>query len=247
MGMKLNNLNYENVIKEFNSDINCKINSINSIVCFDDSASKLLKIIGRVIDNIDGEIKFSDEMETAVYIPTDPASFPWLNVEDNIKYVLENSTHLSNKIENNILQIINDVGLNGYEKHFSDNNSLGFRFRISIARALVFNSILILIDNSFCVMDDETKFELFDMIKSISKKYDVSFLINTKNISDAIYLSENIYLMKEGKETFLDSINLLEEWKELGSEDRRSRQQKIVEKIINIFTKNNLDNIQLKL
>ena len=243
MVINLNNLNYDNTIKDFNFDINCKLNSINSIICFDDSASKLLKIIGGVVDNFEGEIKFSDEMKTAVYIPSNPSSFPWLNVEDNIKYILENSTHSINKKENNIKQIINNVGLNGYEKHFPNNNSLGFRFRISIARILVFDPVIILIDDSFKDMKDETKFELFDLLKILSKKYNVSFLINTNNISDAIYLSENIYLMKKGFNKFIDSINLIEEWKLLEKESRSNRKQKVTEKIINIFTKNNFDKI----
>jgi len=243
MVINLNNLNYDNTIKDFNFDINCKLNSINSIICFDDSASKLLKIIGGVVDNFEGEIKFSDEMKTAVYIPSNPSSFPWLNVEDNIKYILENSTHSINKKENNIKQIINNVGLNGYEKHFPNNNSLGFRFRISIARTLFFDPAIILIDDSFENMKDETKFELFDLLKILSKKYNVSFLINTNNISDAIYLSENIYLMKKGFNKFIDSINLIEEWKLLEKESRSNRKQKVTEKIINIFTKNNFDKI----
>lgn len=243
MILEIKNLNYISISKNFETNLNGEKNSINSIICYDESASDLFKIIGNVECDFEGEIKYPDTIKSAIYITKASSSFPWLNVEDNIKYVLKNTTSTFVKSDINIQKIINDVGLKGYEKHFCDNNSLGFRFRISLARALIFNSVIILIDNSFFEMDNETKFELFDLIKNISQKYDISFLINTTNIYDAIYLSENIYLMKEGNSKFLDSINLLEEWKSLGAEDRKNRQQKVTEKIINIFAKNSLDNV----
>jgi len=243
MILGINNLNYRSVFKNFKVNLNLEKNSINSIICYDESASALFKIIGNVESDFEGELKYPNTIKSAIYIPEASSSFPWLNVKDNIKYVLKNSASTLVNNDVNIQKIINEVGLKGYENHFCDNKSLGFRFRISLARALIFNSVLILIDNSFSEMDNEIKFELFDLIKNISKKYAVSFLINTTNIYDAIYLSENIYLMKEGNSKFLESINLFEEWKNLETEDRRNRQQKVTEKIINIFAKNSLNNV----
>ncbi|MCH8171323.1 MAG: ATP-binding cassette domain-containing protein, partial [Bacteroidetes bacterium] len=197
--LKISDLNYSNEFHNFNFEIEAKQNSINCILCFDSSASALLKIIGNVEDNFQGEIKLKNDNSKVIYIPKEPSSLPWFNVEENIKFVINNSELSVNISNEQIQKVIESVGLAGYEKHFSDNSSLGFRFRISLARALVLQPALILIDNSFYKMDDETKFELYDLLKNVSSDYNVSILLSSTDINETIYLSEIIYLMKGKK------------------------------------------------
>ena len=241
--LRISDLNFSNVFQNFNFEIEAEQSSINCILCFDNSASVLLKIIGNVEDNFQGEINIDNEKSIAVYIPAEASSLPWLNVEENVKFVINNSKYSVDISNEQIKKIIESVGLKGYEKHFPDNRSLGFRFRISLARALVLRPALILIDNSFHKIDDETKFELYDLLKEVSSIYNVSVLLASTDINEAIYLSENIYLVKGEKAEIIERINLKEEWQKLSEENRNNRQIILKEKILKSFLVNDVNNI----
>jgi len=240
--LKINDLIFDNVLKNFNFEIDVSQNSINSIICFDNSASSLLKIVGNAEENFKGEVTLNENLR-AIYIPKNPSSLPWLSVEENIKFILENSSYKEAVAQNQVQNLIDDVGLTGYEKHFPANNSLGFRFRISLAGTLALKSSLILVDNSLKQMDEETKFELYDLLKKISSKYNVSFLLASNDINEVIYLSENIYLMKAGNSKIIDKINLKEEWQKLNKEGRGNRQLQLKEKILHLFLQQDVNNI----
>ncbi len=240
--MKISDLNYCKELKNFNLEIDIQQCSINSFICYDKSASALLKIVGNVEDNFEGTVTFKENSRT-IYIPQKSSSFPWINVEENIKYVAENSEYNVDVYGVQIQNLIDDVGLTGYEKHFPDNKSLGFRFRISLARVLALKPSIILIDNSFDKMDEESKFELYELLKKVSSKYNVSFLLTTSDLNEAIYLSENLYLMKAGNSELIDKINLKEEWEKFVDENRGNRQIKLKEKILKLFLQNDVTNI----
>jgi len=92
-------------------------------------------------------------------------------------------------------------------------------------------------------MDEESKFELYELLKKVSSKYNVSFLLTTSDLNEAIYLSENLYLMKAGNSELIDKINLKEEWEKFVDENRGNRQIKLKEKILKLFLQNDVTNI----
>ena len=170
--------------------------SIVSILApFTAGKSTLLKIIsaiekpnsGKVLldgtsyDNPDGRI---------VYIPEKPSSYPWLNVEENIMFAS------SNNKGTNIEEMLSAVGLTGYGKHYPHPKSTGFRFRISLARALAVNPVLILLDDPFKKLRGETKKEIYNLLKKLRDELNLNFLLGTTNITEVVGLSDKIYLMK---------------------------------------------------
>ncbi|MGB8320612.1 MAG: hypothetical protein WCE54_20945, partial [Ignavibacteriaceae bacterium] len=124
-----------------------------------------------------------------------PSSFPWLNVKQNLAFVSE--INEKNDVEKNTGEIISLVGLNGYENHFPHNDSIGFRFRISLARALVVKPDVILIDDSLKKLDFETKEEIYHIINSAAVKLNTSFIYATTSISSAVKLSDSIFIMEK--------------------------------------------------
>ncbi|PID57307.1 MAG: hypothetical protein CR986_09260 [Ignavibacteriae bacterium] len=159
--------------------------------------STLLKILADLESYTSG--KLHTNFLRRVFIPSEPSSFPWLNVWQNISF----KTELN---EQKIQNIIDDVGLHGYEDHFPDNKSLGFRFRISLGRALAYEADLILFDEPFNKMDEITRNEIYILVKRIYKKYKVSFLLGTTNIKEAIYFSDKIFVMKKQPGKVVDEI-----------------------------------------
>jgi ABC-type nitrate/sulfonate/bicarbonate transport system ATPase subunit len=93
--------------------------------------------------------------------------------------------------------LINMVGLEGYEKYCPHNTSAGFRFRISLARALRQNPSLIILDDPFTVMEQEIKKEIYQLVKRINQTVKTTFLLATFDISEALTLSDSILLMKK--------------------------------------------------
>ncbi|MCX6167899.1 MAG: ATP-binding cassette domain-containing protein [Ignavibacteriales bacterium] len=151
--------------------------------------SVLLKIISGLEEQTSGDI-VNPSSQKIILIPTAPSSFPWLNVYENVKFGLNKCD------EKQIQSLINIVGLEGYNSFQCHNRSLGFRFRISLARSLAHNPSAILLDDPFSEMDNKTKNELLMLIRKINKTLGVTFLLATSNVTEALFLTDKVYLMK---------------------------------------------------
>jgi NitT/TauT family transport system ATP-binding protein len=163
---------------------------ITSFIAPKNSGKSLLLKITAGLKNADSGEILNSTGGKIIYLPGKPASFPWLNVYENVSFGIKNIN------ESEIKKIIGIAGLEGYEKHFAHSTSLGFRFRISLARSLAHNPALILLDEPFGKMDDITKMEVYGIIRDVSKNQKISFLCSSSNVTESIYLSDKIYLMK---------------------------------------------------
>lgn len=173
--------------------------------------STLLKIISGIESQTSGTKKIlGEEYNSAdgriIYIPEKPSSLPWLNVRENIEFVLEQKKITIDKTI--VEKIINDVELTGYENHLPDDKSPGFRFRISLARALAVNPKIILLDEPFLRMSTETKSEIFSLLKSVCKNYQVAFILATINIIDSFILSKILFLLSRDTGTIFDKMDV---------------------------------------
>jgi NitT/TauT family transport system ATP-binding protein len=169
----------------------------------------LLKILSAVEKPSEGEVILSGKAYNKpegkiVFIPSNPSSFPWLNVKQNVEFALNTAENNGSKVSEAILL----AGLESYEAHFPDDNSLGFRFRISLARAIAAGPEIILLDEPLKNLHGETKKEIFNLIKDIAQKINVTFIIASINISDSILLSDKIILMKRHPGRLADTIDI---------------------------------------
>ncbi|MBD3410919.1 MAG: ATP-binding cassette domain-containing protein, partial [Ignavibacteriales bacterium] len=79
-------------------------------------------------------------------IPSTPSSFPWMNARENVEFALKATGVESEAREAKADEALKIVGLEGYEFHTPDNASVGFRFRIALARAVAVDPKFILLD-----------------------------------------------------------------------------------------------------
>jgi ABC-type nitrate/sulfonate/bicarbonate transport system ATPase subunit len=162
-------------------------NVITSIIApLGSGKNSMLKILA----GLDLQKDKNNQINNSVYIPSEPSSFPWMNVTDNIKF---GNYNISSEQIKNLCTL---VGLEGYESHFPNNKSLGFRFRISLARSLAVKPQVILLDEPFSKMDHLTKHEMYQLVLEISMKLGITMLLATSNLSEAVLLSNKIHLMK---------------------------------------------------
>jgi len=152
--------------------------------------STLLKIIAGLEKQTSGEVHHRTDQKI-IFIPAQPSSFPWLNVSKNISFGLQQING------DEIKRLINLVGLEGYDTFHPDNKTYGFRLRISLARSLAHKPSLIVLDEPFNQMDVTTKMEILVLIRNINKTQKTAFLLATSNITEALFLSDVIYLMKK--------------------------------------------------
>lgn len=194
---------YGNKVKLFtNISFTIEEGKITSIIApVGSGKTSLLKIISRLEHPNDGEILVNGNGKI-IYIPPEPSSFPWLSVKENVVFAL--NSYSTEKIS----ELINIVGLEGYSEHYPDDNSLGFRFRIALARSLAHNPKCICIDEPFNKMDLITKLELYQLLRKIKDELKTTLLITTTNITEAILLSDRIYLMGKVPASIFEAIQL---------------------------------------
>ncbi len=177
-----------NLFRDISFEVN-KSDFISILASSSTGKSTLLKIIANIEQPDEGNIVNLNNSKI-VYIPSSPSSFPWMTVKENIKIAAGNDAN-----ENHVNKCIKDVGLEGYENHIPNNASLGFRFRISLARALSVKPEIILLDDPFEKFDRETKFEIYSLLNELSCKEKYTFILSTTNITEALFLSDKIHIL----------------------------------------------------
>ena len=98
--------------------------------------------------------------------------FPWLDVKSNILMPVRNNSAYSEKAE----KLLDLVGLAGFADYYPARLSGGMKQRAVIARALISNPGVLLLDEPFTALDAPTRKELQTMIRSLKKEVEVSVL-----------------------------------------------------------------------
>jgi NitT/TauT family transport system ATP-binding protein len=225
-------LELRNVTKEYidnNHNCNKILNNINLIINHNEfisivgpsgcGKSTLLRIIIGLEKYTDGEILFKGKpmkIDGTVnpYMAMVFQSFglfPWLTVVENVEFGLE-SMHMP-KIQRRkkSLSIIQDVGLEGFEDAYPRELSGGMKQRVGIARALVMDPEILVMDEPFSALDPLTAEALREEILKVwSNKLatpEVVIMV-THNIEEAVYLSDRVVVLSHRPGSILNEVNI---------------------------------------
>lgn len=132
--------------------------------------------------------------------------FPWLNIEDNISYVLNEGT--KEEKAKKVAEHIELVGLKGFEKAYPRQLSGGMAQRAGIARALVNQPELLLLDEPFGALDAFTKIQMQQEVKRIHKTEGTTMILVTHDIDEAVYLADRIVVMSSRPGTIKKIVNV---------------------------------------
>lgn len=159
----------------------------------------LLNIVAGFLDKTSGsvqldgkEIKGPGAERGVVFQNADLAIFPWLTVQKNVEYGLKMKGIKKEERKKTALDAIALVGLKGHEKKYPDELSGGMKQRVQIARSIAANPEVLIMDEPFGALDAQTRRTLQDELISIWKKTGKTILFVTHDISEAVYLGENI-------------------------------------------------------
>ncbi|MEO7124084.1 MAG: ABC transporter ATP-binding protein [Lacisediminihabitans sp.] len=121
--------------------------------------------------------------------------FPWLTVAGNIAVPLKVAGLKDAERKARINEVLRAVGLGDVGRQYPWQLSGGMQQRVAIARSLAHQPDLLLMDEPFASVDAQTRFDLEDLILRVRVEYDVTVVLVTHDIDEALYLSDRIVVL----------------------------------------------------
>jgi len=135
-------------------------------------------------------------------------SFAWLTVRKNVEYGLklqgidkEKRRELSNKI-------LESVGLAEFAERYPKDLSGGMKQRVAIARTLINNPRVVLMDEPFGALDPQTRWGMQSSLLEISKRENNLIIFITHDVSEAVYLADTCYVLSKRPAHILEKIDV---------------------------------------
>jgi NitT/TauT family transport system ATP-binding protein len=160
----------------------------------------LLKIIAGLLKPTSGEIEVNGARVTGPgpdrsFVFQDFALLPWASVIRNVAFGLELRGVAKSERDAIAEKYIRDVGLAGFEKKFPHQLSGGMRQRVGLARALSVNAQVLLLDEPFSAVDEQTRRKFQEDLLELVKNERKTFIFVTHSIEEAVYVSDQIAIL----------------------------------------------------
>jgi NitT/TauT family transport system ATP-binding protein len=160
----------------------------------------LLKIIAGLITPAAGEVlvngrKVEGPGPERAFVFQDFALLPWANVIRNVAFGLELRSVPVAEREGVAEKYIREVGLSGFERKYPHELSGGMRQRVGLARALAVKADVLLMDEPFSAVDEQTRRKFQEDLLQLISLERRTFLFVTHSIEEAVYLSGHIVLL----------------------------------------------------
>lgn len=208
-------LQLENIFKNYNEkevlkNINFEITEGQLVCVLGPSGcgkTTLLNIIGGFIEDFSGKIFIDNTDITNVPPERRPVAtvfqsyglFTHKNVIENVSYGLKFLKLSKKEILVQATSVLEKVGLAGYQNKYISELSGGEQQRVAIARSLVLQPKVLLLDEPFSNLDVHLRGTMRDEVRRIQKEFDVTMIIVTHDQEDAFRLADKIIVMNNGK------------------------------------------------
>jgi NitT/TauT family transport system ATP-binding protein len=135
-------------------------------------------------------------------------SFPWLTVAGNIAYGLKINGVPGEKAKETVAQLIQAIGLSGFENAYPETLSGGMQQRVAIARTLALRPSVILMDEPFGALDAQTRSEMQQLLLKVWDETASTILFVTHDVEEAIYLADRIFIMSAHPGTIVEDVQV---------------------------------------
>jgi NitT/TauT family transport system ATP-binding protein len=131
---------------------------------------------------------------------------PWTTVTGNIELPLRYRDIDSSERGRRVTASLDAVGLSGFGDRYPWQLSGGMQQRVAIARALAYQPMLLLMDEPFASVDAQTRADLEDLVMAVRDRYDITIVVVTHDIDEAVYLSDRVIVLSKSPSTVLDLV-----------------------------------------
>ncbi|NLW52504.1 MAG: ABC transporter ATP-binding protein [Tissierellia bacterium] len=195
-------------------NINMQINKSDFVVLLGPSGcgkTTLLNVLSGFIKLSEGAVYIKGNLITGpgkergvVFQQTN--LFPWLNIEQNIRFGpdLQKKVDISKSYDH----YINIIGLKDYQKHYPFELSGGMQQRVAIARTMINNPELILMDEPFGALDAINRNLLQDFLRSLWADEKFTVFMITHDIDEALTLGNRVLVMSKSPGTIIQEFNV---------------------------------------
>lgn len=168
----------------------------------------LLKCLAGLLRPTDGEVLLEGE---PVLEPPDQMGFvfqdytrsllPWLRIEKNVSFPLRHKGVDAAQCKRVAREMLETVGLAGFEEHYPWQLSGGMQQRVALARALAYQPDILLMDEPFASVDAQTRSDLEDLVLRIWNEYRVTLIFVTHDIDESVYLADRVIVLSHSPAT----------------------------------------------
>ncbi len=162
--------------------------------------STLFNIIGGLIGDYDGRVSVSGETVRGTHpsigmVFQEQSTFPWRTVLENVAFPLEIAGVPKAERHSRAERFIAMVGLAGFARRYPAELSGGMRQRVALARTLASEPRILLMDEPFAALDEQTRLLLGDRVLQIQQSLQQTTLLITHNLAEAVQLSDRVLVM----------------------------------------------------
>jgi NitT/TauT family transport system ATP-binding protein len=174
--------------------------------------STLLELIAGLTPATEGSLEFEgrpiagEAPEGIGVVFQDDASLPWLNVADNVAFGLRRTNLTGEEKNARVRDVLNLVGLSDFATSYPAQLSGGMRQRVCIARTLVMQPTLILLDEPFGALDQQTRLLMGDELLRMWRETKATVFLITHALDEATMLADRIGVMSARPGRLIDVV-----------------------------------------
>jgi NitT/TauT family transport system ATP-binding protein len=205
------------IIKDFNLIIEDKPNMGQFSVLLGMSGSgksTVLRYIAGLQEPTEGTVlvngKPVSQSEPVSMVFQQYSSLPWMTVLENVGLGLEYKGVSKKERDEHAMEMIKLVGLEGHESKFAMYPTLsgGQLQRVAIARSILANPKILLMDEPFGALDVKTRIQMQELLMDLWSKFQSTIIFVTHDISEAVYLADDIYIMKFAPSRIVEHVKI---------------------------------------
>ena len=125
----------------------------------------------------------------------EPALFPWLSVLENVVFGPKTQGRPRAEYRARAAQILEQVGLTGFDSHYPAELSGGMKQRVGIARVLIMDPQVLLMDEPFGSLDAQTRTLMHELLLEVWERHHQAVLFVTHDIEEALLLADSVAVM----------------------------------------------------